>query len=156
MFAAGGQRSCLRRPTRFAHEVSLVAAAARMKRASGRAVHPARKSSRPFLGVVLLAETVTWTLAVAGGLMTLGLFLHLTERHGHEHVHEPIEHAHGHVHDDHHRHEMPPAWRRTRGTRTGTATSRWCTGTLTISTCTTGIDTFDRSVRHRLDLRLRP
>ena len=65
-------------------------------------------SSAPFIGAVLgiafLDEPVTWTLVAAGGLMALGLYLHLAEHHSHEHAHEPIEHAHGHVHDDHHRH----------------------------------------------------
>ena len=59
------------------------------------------------LGVVLLGEPVTSALLVAGGLMALGLYLHLAERHSHEHVHDPIEHEHGHLHDDHHQHEHP-------------------------------------------------
>jgi drug/metabolite transporter (DMT)-like permease len=65
-------------------------------------------SLAPFVGAVLgiafLDEPVTWTLVAAGGLMALGLYLHLAERHSHEHGHEPIEHEHGHVHDDPHRH----------------------------------------------------
>jgi drug/metabolite transporter (DMT)-like permease len=65
-------------------------------------------SLAPFVGAVLgiafLDEPVTWTLVAAGGLMALGLYLHLAERHSHEHVHERIEHEHGHVHDHHHRH----------------------------------------------------
>jgi len=44
-------------------------------------------------------------LLIAAGLMTLGLWLHLTERHVHLHTHEPITHTHMHVHDEHHQHE---------------------------------------------------
>jgi drug/metabolite transporter (DMT)-like permease len=65
-------------------------------------------SLAPFIGaavaVVLLHEPVTPQLLVAGGLMGLGLWLHLSERHEHEHLHEPLEHEHAHVHDAHHRH----------------------------------------------------
>jgi drug/metabolite transporter (DMT)-like permease len=65
-------------------------------------------SSAPFagatLGVVLLHEPVTATLAVAAGLMAWGVWLHLTERHAHVHAHEPVEHTHEHEHDEHHRH----------------------------------------------------
>jgi drug/metabolite transporter (DMT)-like permease len=62
----------------------------------------------PFMGavtaIVALAEPVTVQLLAAGGLMALGVWLHLTERHEHEHVHAPMAHAHPHVHDEHHRH----------------------------------------------------
>jgi hypothetical protein len=65
-------------------------------------------SSAPFagatLGVVLLHEPVTATLAVAAGLMAWGVWLHLTERHAHVHAHQPVEHTHEHEHDGHHRH----------------------------------------------------
>jgi drug/metabolite transporter (DMT)-like permease len=66
-------------------------------------------SFAPFVGAVLgiafLGEPATWTLVAAGGLMAVGLYLHLAERHRHEHMHEPIEHEHGHIHDEHHQHE---------------------------------------------------
>lgn len=69
-------------------------------------------STAPFLGAVVavlaLGEPLTVQLAVAGGLMALGVWLHLTERHEHEHIHEPIEHSHSHVHDEHHRHRHRP------------------------------------------------
>lgn len=69
-------------------------------------------ASAPFLGavlsVVLLAEPPTVSLLVGGGLMALGLWLHLAERHEHEHVHEPMAHSHRHVHDEHHRHAHDP------------------------------------------------
>jgi drug/metabolite transporter (DMT)-like permease len=65
-------------------------------------------STAPFVGsllaVAVLAEPVTLGLMAAGGLMALGVWLHLTERHEHRHVHEPMAHSHPHVHDEHHRH----------------------------------------------------
>ncbi len=69
-------------------------------------------STAPFVGsivaVAALGEAMTTQLAVAGGLMALGVWLHLTEHHEHEHVHELVGHAHPHVHDDHHRHSHGP------------------------------------------------
>ena len=66
-------------------------------------------STAPFIGAVLslamFAEPVTWQLGAAGLLMGAGVWLHLAERHAHEHVHEPMEHEHRHVHDAHHRHD---------------------------------------------------
>jgi drug/metabolite transporter (DMT)-like permease len=71
-------------------------------------------SVAPFFGaalaVVLLNETTNAAFWVAAGLMALGVWLHLTERHAHDHVHEPMEHAHEHVHDAHHQHEHGAAW----------------------------------------------
>ena len=65
-------------------------------------------SLAPFIGALvaidLLREPVTLQLIVAGGLMGLGLWLHLAERHDHEHDHEPMEHEHSHFHDEHHQH----------------------------------------------------
>jgi drug/metabolite transporter (DMT)-like permease len=66
-------------------------------------------SVAPFVGAVialpLLAEAITPQLAIAGGLMAFGVWLHLTERHEHWHTHEPLVHTHEHDHDEHHRHE---------------------------------------------------
>lgn len=62
----------------------------------------------PFFGALLalaLGDAVTWQLAVAGLLMGAGVWLHLSERHIHEHTHEPITHDHWHVYDEHHRHD---------------------------------------------------
>jgi len=56
------------------------------------------------LGVALLGDAVTWQLLVAGALMALGVWLHITEHHAHEHAHELLEHAHSHIHDEHHLH----------------------------------------------------
>ena len=69
-------------------------------------------STAPLIGsaaaLVALGEPVTLRLVMAGGLMAMGVWLHLTERHEHEHVHETQEHAHPHVHDEHHRHIHGP------------------------------------------------
>jgi drug/metabolite transporter (DMT)-like permease len=65
-------------------------------------------SLAPFIGsilaLVLFRDPITPSLVAAGVLMAAGLWLHLAERHDHEHVHEVLEHDHLHVHDDHHRH----------------------------------------------------
>ena len=70
-------------------------------------------SAAPFLGAVLglglLNEQITWQLSVAGLLMGLGVWLHLTEAHDHEHAHEALDHEHRHVHDAHHQHPHGPA-----------------------------------------------
>lgn len=72
-------------------------------------------SVAPFFGAVLallLGESLTLPLMLAGGLMALGVWLHLSESHEHRHTHEPMEHDHEHVHDDHHQHDhrgqVPP------------------------------------------------
>jgi drug/metabolite transporter (DMT)-like permease len=69
-------------------------------------------SLAPFVGALLaltvLGEPLTDRLVVAGGLMALGLWLHLTERHEHEHMHEAMEHEHRHTHDEHHQHPHGP------------------------------------------------
>ena len=66
-------------------------------------------SIAPFFGAVLaillLGETVTLPLLVAGLLMAIGLWLHLTEHHAHEHQHDELEHEHTHTHDHHHQHD---------------------------------------------------
>jgi drug/metabolite transporter (DMT)-like permease len=64
-------------------------------------------SVAPFFGAtlaVLMGEPVTLPLIAAGALMALGVWLHLTERHEHEHLHEETTHEHEHVHDEHHQH----------------------------------------------------
>jgi drug/metabolite transporter (DMT)-like permease len=65
-------------------------------------------SVAPFFGALLallMGETVTMPLIIAGVLMALGTWLHLTERHEHGHIHAKMEHDHEHVHDEHHQHE---------------------------------------------------
>ncbi len=64
-------------------------------------------SVAPFFGAllaVLMGEPITIPLLMAGALMALGTWLHLTERHEHGHKHEEMEHSHEHVHDEHHLH----------------------------------------------------
>lgn len=55
-------------------------------------------SVAPFFGAVLavalLGEDITRQLLVAGALMAVGVWLHLTERHQHAHRHDTLEHAH--------------------------------------------------------------
>jgi drug/metabolite transporter (DMT)-like permease len=69
-------------------------------------------SFAPFAGaslaVLVFGEPMTLTFLVAAGLMAVGLYLHLAERHEHEHVHEPLAHEHRHVHDAHHQHTHGP------------------------------------------------
>jgi drug/metabolite transporter (DMT)-like permease len=70
-------------------------------------------STAPFIGaaiaVPLLGETITWPLIAAAVLMAAGVYLHLAEKHEHEHVHDPLFHEHRHVHDTHHRHAHAPS-----------------------------------------------
>jgi drug/metabolite transporter (DMT)-like permease len=69
-------------------------------------------STAPFVGAVIaviaLGENVTLGLLLAGALMGLGVWLHVTEHHEHDHAHEPLDHAHPHVHDAHHQHAHEP------------------------------------------------
>jgi drug/metabolite transporter (DMT)-like permease len=66
-------------------------------------------SLAPFIGalaaVALLHEALSARVLGAGGLMAVGVWLHLSERHDHEHAHDALEHDHVHVHDAHHRHD---------------------------------------------------
>jgi drug/metabolite transporter (DMT)-like permease len=65
----------------------------------------------PFCGAALalvLGESASPALFAAGGLMALGVWLHLTEQHEHPHFHAALEHDHPHSHDAHHQHEHDP------------------------------------------------
>ena len=66
-------------------------------------------SIAPFFGAILaiaMGDPVTIPLIIAGLLMALGVWLHLTERHEHPHTHVPVSHEHWHTHpDDHHDHD---------------------------------------------------
>ena len=65
-------------------------------------------SVAPFFGALLallMGEPVTLPLLMAGILMALGTWLHLTEHHEHGHNHEEMVHNHEHIHDEHHQHE---------------------------------------------------
>jgi drug/metabolite transporter (DMT)-like permease len=65
-------------------------------------------STAPFAGAALsiafLGEHAGAQFFIAAGLMALGVWLHLSERHEHSHVHGALAHEHEHVHDEHHQH----------------------------------------------------
>ena len=65
-------------------------------------------SLAPFVGaaisIPLLNDTLTIYFLGAAVLMGIGVWLHLTERHEHEHWHDALEHDHRHSHDEHHQH----------------------------------------------------
>jgi hypothetical protein len=69
-------------------------------------------AAAPFIGAILavlaLGEPLRLRLLLAGGLMLIGLWLHLTEQHEHAHEHADLAHAHRHRHDAHHRHDHAP------------------------------------------------
>ncbi len=83
-------------------------------RALGAARTGAYFASAPFIGaalsLVLLGEAATPAFWLASVLMAAGVWLHLTERHGHLHTHDPLMHAHQHAHDEHHQHAHDFAW----------------------------------------------
>ncbi len=90
----------------LAYGVSLVLFVVGMRHL-GTARSGAYFSVAPFFGASLAlfaGEPLTIRLGVAGGLMAIGIWLHLTERHEHPHSHEAMEHKHEHSHDEHHRH----------------------------------------------------
>jgi ABC-type nickel/cobalt efflux system permease component RcnA len=74
-------------------------------------------STAPFIGVVLslllfheVPQLLFWPALM---LMLIGVWMHLTEHHEHDHLHEALEHEHAHRHDEphvpdlHHRHDHP-------------------------------------------------
>lgn len=77
----------------------------------------------PFFGAMLatvvFGETLGQRLLLAGGLMALGVWLHLTEQHAHAHSHIAITHTHPHTHGDdpHHEHSHDAATPVPPGTR---------------------------------------
>jgi drug/metabolite transporter (DMT)-like permease len=69
-------------------------------------------AAAPFVGAAIawaLGERVAGPATLgAGALFAIGVWLHLTESHGHEHAHDSIAHDHAHSHDDaHHDHDHP-------------------------------------------------
>ncbi|MEQ1902213.1 MAG: EamA family transporter [Devosia sp.] len=80
----------------------------RALRQLGAARTSAYYSVAPFVGALaglgLFGEPLTPQLVAAGVLMAFGVWLHVSERHVHEHVHPVLEHEHLHVHDIHHQH----------------------------------------------------
>lgn len=83
-------------------------------RALGTARTGAYFSTAPFVGaalsLLLFVEHPTLTFWIAGGLMGLGVWLHLSERHEHLHSHEAMAHDHRHHHDAHHQHTHDFPW----------------------------------------------
>lgn len=80
---------------------------------AGAAREAAYFASAPLFGVltavVVLDERVTAAEGLAMVVMAAGIFLLVTERHEHRHVHAPVEHDHRHRHDDgHHDHVHEP------------------------------------------------
>lgn len=71
-------------------------------------------SVAPFVGAIIslliLRESPSAGLLMAGVLMGIGVWLHLTETHEHEHTHEAMEHSHEHTHDEHHQHTHDFPW----------------------------------------------
>jgi len=66
-------------------------------------------STAPFIGsllsIIFLGDSLTLPLVFAALLMAIGVTIHLTEEHAHQHLHHDLEHDHLHVHDDlHHDH----------------------------------------------------
>lgn len=92
----------------FAYGVSLVLFIIALRHV-GTARAGAYYSIAPFFGAILailLGDPLTWTLVIAGTLMAVGIWLHLTEQHEHVHQHAAATHDHWHTHDDeHHQHQ---------------------------------------------------
>jgi len=69
-------------------------------------------SLAPFLGatgsILWLHDGLTAGFVIAALLMAAGVWLHLTERHQHEHLHAVMDHEHVHGHDAHHQHVHGP------------------------------------------------
>ena len=97
----------------FAYGVSLVLFVIGLRQL-GVARTGAYFSVAPFFGAILaiplLHESVGIQAWIAGTLMAIGIWLHLTERHSHPHRHEALEHEHEHTHDEHHRHTHDESW----------------------------------------------
>ena len=91
----------------FAYGISLVLFIIALRHV-GTARAGAYYSVAPFFGAILalvLGDPLTWPLVIAGILMAVGIWLHLTERHQHRHRHVAVTHDHWHTHDDHHQHQ---------------------------------------------------
>ncbi len=97
----------------FGYGISLVAFVLALRHL-GSARTGAYFSTAPFVGaalsLLLLREAPALSFWIAGGLMALGVWLHVSEHHEHEHVHEPMEHEHLHAHDEHHQHAHDFEW----------------------------------------------
>lgn len=83
-------------------------------RALGTARTGAYFSMAPFVGaaisIAVFGEQTSVLFWAAAALMTVGVWLHLTEHHSHEHDHVEMHHEHGHRHDLHHQHSHDFEW----------------------------------------------
>lgn len=65
-------------------------------------------SIAPFVGagisILFFREPTTIIFWIASLFMIIGIWLHLTEIHDHEHIHRADFHEHFHLHDEHHQH----------------------------------------------------
>lgn len=97
----------------FGYGVSLALFVAAL-RELGAARTSAYFSTAPFAGIVLalaaLGEVPGLLFWLGLPLAAAGVWLHVTERHAHEHLHDALEHAHSHVHDGHHGHGHDFDW----------------------------------------------
>jgi len=85
----------------------------RAQRAIGAARTGSLFSVAPFVGAALGLgfgdRSGLGFVALSAALFGLAVYLHVTEKHQHFHVHEPLEHEHAHRHDDgHHDHVHEP------------------------------------------------
>jgi hypothetical protein len=102
-------------------------------------------STAPFAGTSLAFAIgqcqLDWAFCAAGILMLIGVWLHVTERHEHQHVDDPVEHEHLHYHDEHHRHAHSPTILLANLMPIATNTRIWYMRIRIIPTSTIGIST---------------
>jgi len=71
-------------------------------------------SVAPFFGaaaaLVILSEQPGSAFWLAAGMIAIGVWLHISERHAHSHEHERLVHTHAHRHDEHHQHTHDEPW----------------------------------------------
>jgi drug/metabolite transporter (DMT)-like permease len=71
-------------------------------------------STAPFIGaaiaIIFFHDPTSLLFWIAALLMSIGVWIHLTENHEHEHTHEPLLHTHRHIHDEHHQHTHDFTW----------------------------------------------
>jgi len=91
----------------FGYGVSLVLFVLAL-RGLGTARTGAYFSTAPFIGaaiaIIFFHESTSLLFWVAVVLMSIGVWIHLTETHDHIHTHELLFHSHQHIHDEHHQH----------------------------------------------------
>lgn len=86
----------------------------RAQRAMGAARTGSVFAIGPFVGaalaVALGSRALGWEGVAAAAFFAAGVWLHVTEKHRHRHVHPPLTHEHAHRHDDgHHDHLHDPS-----------------------------------------------